>query len=53
MSELANWCASMRHNVAMQSSVFLSEWEMLRVDLLPHHPSFCRFIDSLQEVRSN
>ena len=45
------WLPSVR--TAMQSSVFLSEWEMLRVDFLPHHPSFCRFIDSLQEVRSN
>ncbi len=40
------WLPSVR--TAMQSSVFLSEWEMLRVDFLPHHPSFCRFIDSLK-----
>ena len=41
------WLPSVR--TAMQSSIFRSEWEMLRVDFLPHHPSFCRFIDSLQE----
>jgi len=41
------WLPSVRR--AVQSSLFLSEWEMLRVDFLPHHPSFCRFIDSLQE----
>jgi hypothetical protein len=34
---------------ALQTPVFLSEWELLRVDFLPHHPSFCRFIDSLQK----
>jgi hypothetical protein len=44
------WLPSVRS--ALQSSVFVSEWEMLRVDFLPHHPSFCRFIDSMQ-VRSN
>jgi len=41
------WLPSVRR--AVQSSLFLSEWEMLRVDFLPHHPSFCRFIDSLQK----
>lgn len=40
------WLPSVR--TAMQSSVFLSEWEMLRVDFAPYHPSFCRFIDSLK-----
>ena len=34
---------------ALQNPVFLSEWELLRVDFLPHHPSFCRFVDSLQK----
>jgi hypothetical protein len=41
------WLPSVRS--ALQSSVFVSEWEMLRVDFLPHHASFCRFIDSLQK----
>ena len=41
------WLPSVR--TALQSSVFLSEWEMLRVDFLPQHPSFCHFIDSLQK----
>jgi hypothetical protein len=41
------WLPSVR--TAVQSSVFLSEWQLLRVDFLPQHPSFCRFIDSLQK----
>jgi len=41
------WLPSVR--TALQTPVFLSEWEILRLDFLPHHPSFCRFIDSLQE----
>jgi hypothetical protein len=40
------WLPSVRN--AMQSPVFLSEWEMLRVDFVPNHPSFCRFVDSLK-----
>jgi len=41
------WLPSVRR--ALQSSVFVSEWEISRVDFLPHHPSFCRFIDSIQK----
>ncbi len=41
------WLPSVR--TALQSSLFLNEWELSRVDFLPEHPSFCRFIDSLQE----
>jgi hypothetical protein len=41
------WLPTVRR--ALQSPVFVSEWELLRVDFVPHHASFCRFIDSLQE----
>ncbi len=41
------WLPSVR--TALQSSVFLREWEELRVDFLPHHPSFCRFVDAIQK----
>lgn len=41
------WLPSVRR--ALQSSIFLSEWEVLRIDFLPHHASFCRFIDSMQK----
>ncbi len=41
------WLPSVRS--AVQSSVFISEWKMLRVDFLPQHPSFCHFVDSLQK----
>ena len=34
---------------ALRSPVFISEWEISRVDFMAHHPSFCRFIDSLQK----
>ncbi len=40
------WLPSVRR--ALQNSVFVSEWELLRPDFVPHHKSFCRFIDSLQ-----
>ncbi len=41
------WLPSVRN--ALKSPVFLSEWELLRVDFVPHHASFCRFIDSMQK----
>ncbi len=41
------WLPSVR--TALQSSVFVSEWETFRVDFLPNHASFCRFIDSMQK----
>jgi hypothetical protein len=41
------WIPSVRR--ALQSPIFVSEWEILRVDFAPHHQSFCHFIDSLQK----
>ena len=41
------WLPSVR--TALQSSVFVREWETFRVDFLPNHASFCRFIDSMQK----
>ncbi len=41
------WLPSVR--TALQSSVFVSERETFRVDFLPNHASFCRFIDSMQK----
>jgi len=41
------WLPSVRR--ALQSPVFVSEWEILRVDFFPQHASFCRFIDALQK----
>jgi hypothetical protein len=41
------WLPSVRR--ALQSPVFVSEWELLRPDFVPHHASFSRFVDSLQK----
>lgn len=41
------WLPSVRR--ALQNPVFVSEWELLRPDFVPHHASFCRFVDSLQK----
>jgi hypothetical protein len=41
------WLPSVRR--ALQSPVFVSEWELLRPDFVSHHASFCRFVDTLQK----
>lgn len=44
------WLPTVRR--ALQSAVFVSEWEISRPDFELNHLSFCRFIDALQSAHS-